>query len=213
MYHSITWLQLIYSLVKFVKLDFSGNRLKHCVGEVSSRYLETTMISNEKCILSCLNYRMHSFLLKGQVIPALAYSKLMLETCCKVIRLHSYVHVYKVARTYGFIRVMHVCVWRAFTSVVSLVGIWDFTLWHIFQLAVKVYFLFNVMLMCSSLQCDAYGAPASSETTWTMRTSFPEYLVALATIVGSVLFTVCFINLIPYIIFFPSDWSILIMRL
>ncbi|RRT49843.1 hypothetical protein B296_00052125 [Ensete ventricosum] len=46
--------------------------------------------------------------------------------------------------------------------------------------------------MHSSLQCDAYGAPASSETTWTMRTSFPEYVVALATIVGSVLFTVWF---------------------
>jgi len=36
--------------------------------------------------------------------------------------------------------------------------------------------------------CDAYTAGASSETTWTMRTTFPEYVVALATIVGSVLF-------------------------
>ncbi|RWW30509.1 hypothetical protein GW17_00004914 [Ensete ventricosum] len=39
-------------------------------------------------------------------------------------------------------------------------------------------------------KCDAYGAPVSSETTWTMQTTFPEYVVALATIVGSVLFTV-----------------------
>ncbi|XP_078432432.1 LIMR family protein Os06g0128200-like [Wolffia australiana] len=40
------------------------------------------------------------------------------------------------------------------------------------------------------LLCDAYAAPASSETTWTMRSTFPEYVVALATIVGSVLFTI-----------------------
>ena len=40
------------------------------------------------------------------------------------------------------------------------------------------------------LQCAAYTANAASEKTWTMRTTFPEYVVALATIVGSVLFTV-----------------------
>lgn len=45
------------------------------------------------------------------------------------------------------------------------------------------------------LQCSAYAASASSETTWTMRTTFPEYVVALATIVGSVLFTVHLISL------------------
>ncbi|PKU77060.1 LIMR family protein At5g01460 [Dendrobium catenatum] len=39
-------------------------------------------------------------------------------------------------------------------------------------------------------QCAAYLASASSESTWTMRASFPEYVVALATIVGSVLFTI-----------------------
>ncbi|KAH8505976.1 hypothetical protein H0E87_012986 [Populus deltoides] len=37
-------------------------------------------------------------------------------------------------------------------------------------------------------QCSAYLANASSEKTWTMRATFPEYVVALATIVGSVLF-------------------------
>ncbi|GFY83775.1 LMBR1-like membrane protein [Actinidia rufa] len=41
-----------------------------------------------------------------------------------------------------------------------------------------------------TFQCSAYTASASSETTWSMRTTFPEYVVALATIVGSVLFTI-----------------------
>ncbi|PKU74594.1 LIMR family protein [Dendrobium catenatum] len=36
-------------------------------------------------------------------------------------------------------------------------------------------------------QCAAYLASASSESTRTMRASFPEYVVSLATIVGSVL--------------------------
>ncbi|KAE9465198.1 hypothetical protein C3L33_02898, partial [Rhododendron williamsianum] len=36
----------------------------------------------------------------------------------------------------------------------------------------------------------AYSASPSAETTWTMRATFPEYVVALATIVGSVLFTI-----------------------
>jgi len=39
-------------------------------------------------------------------------------------------------------------------------------------------------------QCSAYSASPASEKTWTMRTTFPEYVVALATIVGSVLFAV-----------------------
>ncbi|XP_022767726.1 LIMR family protein At5g01460-like isoform X4 [Durio zibethinus] len=38
--------------------------------------------------------------------------------------------------------------------------------------------------------CSAYTANASSEKTWTMRTTFPEYVVALATVVGSVLFSI-----------------------
>ncbi|PIA32224.1 hypothetical protein AQUCO_04500075v1 [Aquilegia coerulea] len=40
------------------------------------------------------------------------------------------------------------------------------------------------------MQCSAYAASASSEKTWTMRATFPEYVVALATIVGSVLFSI-----------------------
>jgi len=39
-------------------------------------------------------------------------------------------------------------------------------------------------------QCAASTAPSSSLTTWTMRATFPEYVVALTTIVGSVLFTI-----------------------
>uniref|UniRef100_A0A453QI47 LIMR family protein n=1 Tax=Aegilops tauschii subsp. strangulata TaxID=200361 RepID=A0A453QI47_AEGTS len=39
-------------------------------------------------------------------------------------------------------------------------------------------------------QCSANTAPPNSQTTWTMRATFPEYVVALATIVGSVLFTI-----------------------
>ncbi|KAJ6407741.1 hypothetical protein OIU84_011105 [Salix udensis] len=39
-------------------------------------------------------------------------------------------------------------------------------------------------------QCSAYLTNASSEKTWTMRATFPEYIVALATIVGSVLFAI-----------------------
>ncbi|KAH9672940.1 LIMR family protein [Citrus sinensis] len=39
-------------------------------------------------------------------------------------------------------------------------------------------------------QCSAYLANETSEKTWTMRTTFPEYVVALATIVGSVLFSI-----------------------
>ncbi|KAG4922121.1 hypothetical protein JHK86_050934 [Glycine max] len=42
----------------------------------------------------------------------------------------------------------------------------------------------------SSNQCSAFSASPSSEKTWTMRTTFPEYVVALATIVGSVLFAI-----------------------
>lgn len=39
-------------------------------------------------------------------------------------------------------------------------------------------------------QCSAFTTSASSEKTWTMRATFPEYVVALATIVGSVLFSI-----------------------
>jgi hypothetical protein len=40
-------------------------------------------------------------------------------------------------------------------------------------------------------QCSAELAAADTATTWTMRTSFPEYVIAIVTIVGSILFAVC----------------------
>ncbi|WVZ08389.1 hypothetical protein V8G54_021735 [Vigna mungo] len=39
---------------------------------------------------------------------------------------------------------------------------------------------------CHILSCSAYIASPSSEKTWTMCTTFPEYVAALATIVGSI---------------------------
>ncbi|XP_026666447.2 LIMR family protein At5g01460-like isoform X4 [Phoenix dactylifera] len=42
----------------------------------------------------------------------------------------------------------------------------------------------------TAYECAASTAEASSETTWTMRTTLPMYIVALATIAGSVLFTI-----------------------
>ncbi|CAL9097229.1 unnamed protein product [Musa acuminata var. zebrina] len=78
----------------------------------------------------------------------------------------------------------------------GLVGKVDFTVRHLSSSASSFpssWSTFSSSQPCigsSNRLCDAYGAPASSETTWTMRTSFPEYLVALATIVGSVLFTI-----------------------
>ncbi|THU51667.1 hypothetical protein C4D60_Mb06t33470 [Musa balbisiana] len=78
----------------------------------------------------------------------------------------------------------------------GLVGKVDFTVRHLSSSASSFpssWSTFSSSQPCigsSNRLCDAYGAPASSETTWTMRTSFPEYVVALATIVGSVLFTI-----------------------
>jgi hypothetical protein len=40
-------------------------------------------------------------------------------------------------------------------------------------------------------QCSAELAAADTATTWTMRTSLPEYVIAIVTIVGSILFAVC----------------------
>ncbi|WVZ06726.1 hypothetical protein V8G54_020072 [Vigna mungo] len=49
--------------------------------------------------------------------------------------------------------------------------------------------------------CSAYIASPSSEKTWTMCTTFPEYVAALATIVGSVLFAISQSYLICCLIF------------
>ncbi|URE24162.1 LMBR1-like membrane protein [Musa troglodytarum] len=77
----------------------------------------------------------------------------------------------------------------------GLVGKVDFTVRHLSSSATSFpssWSTFSSSQPCigsTNHLCDAYGAPASSETTWTMQTTFPEYVVALATIVGSVLFT------------------------
>lgn len=61
-------------------------------------------------------------------------------------------------------------------------------------LLIEVYVFLLILVLCLLLllylQCAAYTASDASKKTWTMRTTFPEYVVALATIVGSVLFTV-----------------------
>ena len=51
-------------------------------------------------------------------------------------------------------------------------------------------FLLVLIFLLYEWQCSAYDASPSSETTWTQRSTFPEYIVALTTIVGSVLFAV-----------------------
>ncbi|KAL5991449.1 hypothetical protein ACLOJK_012358 [Asimina triloba] len=77
-------------------------------------------------------------------------------------------------------------------------GLWgkmDFTVTHLSSSATNfptAWTDYSSTLPCVGglHQCAAYTAKASSKTTWTMRTSFPEYVVALATVVGSVLFTI-----------------------
>lgn len=78
----------------------------------------------------------------------------------------------------------------------ALVGKVDFTVRHLSSSATNFpssWTTFSSNQPCvgqSIRQCAAYTASASSETTWTMRATFPEYVVALATIVGSVLFSI-----------------------
>ncbi|KAL0309969.1 UNVERIFIED_CONTAM: LIMR family protein [Sesamum radiatum] len=76
----------------------------------------------------------------------------------------------------------------------GLIGKVDFTVRHLSSSTVSFpsSWDFSSGQQCignGAKQCSAYTASASSETTWTMRSTFPEYVVALATIVGSVLFT------------------------
>ncbi|KAG9134137.1 hypothetical protein Leryth_004832 [Lithospermum erythrorhizon] len=78
----------------------------------------------------------------------------------------------------------------------GLIGKADFTVRHLSSSTVAFpgnWGDFSSSQQCTSSganQCSAYLASASSEKTWTMRATFPEYVVALATIVGSVLFTI-----------------------
>nr|GLL36892.1 LIMR family protein At5g01460 [Ipomoea trifida] len=77
----------------------------------------------------------------------------------------------------------------------GLVGKVDFTVRHLSSgtTAFTNTFSFSSSEPCIGNglhQCSAYSASPSSEKTWTMRATFPEYVVALATIVGSVLFMI-----------------------
>ncbi|PIA32223.1 hypothetical protein AQUCO_04500075v1 [Aquilegia coerulea] len=78
----------------------------------------------------------------------------------------------------------------------GVVGKVDFTVRHLSSAATAfpnswTDYTSNQPCIGSSFhQCSAYAASASSEKTWTMRATFPEYVVALATIVGSVLFSI-----------------------
>ncbi|KAK2373382.1 E2F transcription factor E2FE [Trifolium repens] len=73
--------------------------------------------------------------------------------------------------------------------------------------------LVNTVLEMVSIRyfppCSGYSASPSSEKTWTMRSTFPEYGVALATIVGSVLFSIfggVGIACLPLVLIFPFIW-------
>ncbi|XP_039127692.1 LIMR family protein Os06g0128200 [Dioscorea cayenensis subsp. rotundata] len=78
----------------------------------------------------------------------------------------------------------------------GLVGKVDFTVRHLSSTTTSFpssFTEFSSSQPCvgsTARQCSAYIASASSETTWTMRATFPEYVVALTTIVGSVLFSI-----------------------
>ncbi|KAM1159768.1 hypothetical protein ACFX19_033468 [Malus domestica] len=76
----------------------------------------------------------------------------------------------------------------------GLVGKVDFTIRHLSSSTASFPSSFdfssNNECINGAKTCSAYLTSDTSEKTWTMRTTFPEYVVALATIVGSVLFTI-----------------------
>ncbi|XP_020219982.1 LIMR family protein At5g01460 [Cajanus cajan] len=101
-------------------------------------------------------------------------------------------------------RVKSALLWMVTTAIVcalvlgilyGLVGKVDFTVRHLSSSTTSFpsTWTYNSGEPCIGSgvhQCSAYSASPSSEKTWTMRTTFPEYVVALATIVGSVLFAI-----------------------
>ncbi|ERN09802.1 LIMR family protein At5g01460 [Amborella trichopoda] len=101
-------------------------------------------------------------------------------------------------------RVLSALMWVVATAIVcglvlgilyGLVGKVDFTVMHLSSSTASFPSTWTSLsrsqpCLGASHQCAAYSTTASAETTWTMRTTFPEYVVALATIVGSVLFTI-----------------------
>ncbi|KAF4358757.1 hypothetical protein CsatB_000454 [Cannabis sativa] len=100
-------------------------------------------------------------------------------------------------------RIKSALIWVVTTAIVcalvlgilyGLIGEVDFTVRHLSSTTTGFpnSWQFSSAQPCigSTRQCSAYSANAASEKTWTMRTTFPEYVVALATIVGSVLFSI-----------------------
>ncbi|XP_057520015.1 LIMR family protein At5g01460-like [Amaranthus tricolor] len=100
-------------------------------------------------------------------------------------------------------RVKSAMLWVGVTAVVcalvlgilyGLVGKVDFTVRHLSSSTTPFpgssSFSSGNPCIGSSRQCSAYSASPASETTWTMRATFPEYVVALSTVAGSVLFTI-----------------------
>ncbi|CAM8925798.1 unnamed protein product [Rhodiola kirilowii] len=101
-------------------------------------------------------------------------------------------------------RIKSALIWVVVTAIVcalvlgilyGLVGEVDFTVRHLSSGATNFpsSWDFSSSKQCvtsGNSECAAYNASAASEKTWTMRATFPEYVVALATIVGSVLFSI-----------------------
>ncbi|KAM7271085.1 hypothetical protein ACFE04_030299 [Oxalis oulophora] len=101
-------------------------------------------------------------------------------------------------------RVKSALLWVVTTAIVcalvlgilyGLVGKVDFSVRHLTSTTANFpsSFQFSSSQQClgnNASQCAAYLTSSSAEKTWTMRATFPEYVVALATIVGSVLFTI-----------------------
>ncbi|KAG4403493.1 hypothetical protein GLYMA_01G122100v4 [Glycine max] len=100
-------------------------------------------------------------------------------------------------------RIKSALLWMVTTAIVcalvlgilyGLIGKVDFTVRHLSSSTSQFpsTWDFNSGQQCigNTHQCSAFTASPSSEKTWTMRTTFPEYVVALATIVGSVLFAI-----------------------
>lgn len=107
----------------------------------------------------------------------------------------------------AFRRVCGALMWVAMTAVVvglvlgilyGLVGKVDFTVQRLSSVATSFTTDFSSLTQshpclgttsAERVSCYAYLAP-NSKATWTFDTSFPEYVVALTTIVGSVLFSI-----------------------
>ncbi|KAJ7294873.1 hypothetical protein O6H91_06G109600 [Diphasiastrum complanatum] len=109
-------------------------------------------------------------------------------------------------------RVFSALIWVTLTAIVvglvlgiayGLVGKVDFTVRHLSSTTIGFTTDFSTLsarnpcLVPSNAPnsgnqnlCAAYTAGPTSEATWTMRASFPEYVIALITIVGSVLFSI-----------------------